>query len=251
MVRDQTSAREAHGRIKSLEREMKVEADHNEKQAETLQTKILTNQQKATRIKKEMNDLIAKLGQEAKGTDEYVYLNADLLKLLSSSERVRAQYEQAQNFVRKYGTRANIMKKASHRLTIVETVMDNKVEDFKATIDILQKDYEFASKSRNATDAAKRAMHFDKSWQLNYALDVVTTNIAEDIAATSGNFKDIETLTMNFNMDSDEMFASLDKLATDIEKGVNTIPSAKAYSKPDYRLTHEDELNSGGFEKIF
>jgi len=96
-------------------------------------------------------------------------------------------------------------------------------------------------------------MLFDKSWELEYALDAVTTTIAHDIATTSGNFKDINLLTAagNFDMDSDEMFASLDKLANQITGGTNTTPDAKKYGNEGYELTREDKLNSGGIGDLY
>ena len=153
--------------------------------------------------------------------------------------------------MRKYGSRGNVMKKFGQKLVTVETAMEIKIQDFNATVEILKKDYEFAAKSREATETAKSAMMFTESWELEYALDVVTTTIAEDIAITTGNLNDISTLTANFDMDSDEMFANLDKLANDIKIGENVTPEAKQYSNPDYKLSHEDKLQSGGFGDIF
>lgn len=252
MIANQKQARNAHGHINALENDMHLEAQANEKQAEKYQTKILTNQGKAEEMRARMKTLETAHGpSKAKGMDDYVNTNAKLLKLLSESSRVSARLEQAQNFVRKYGARAAIMKKVGHKLTMVETIMDNKVLDFRATIEILKKDYEFASKAREATDAAKSAMLFDKSWELEYALDAVTTTIAHDIAQTSGNFKDINLLTANFDMDSDEMFANLDKLAEQIQTGQNATPVAKDYNRVDYDLTQDDKLQSGTFGDLY
>ena len=38
-------------------------------------------------------------------------------------------------------------------------------------------------------------MLFTKGWEVDYALDVVTTTIAQDIARTTGNLNDIDLLT--------------------------------------------------------
>lgn len=249
--KNRDAARSAHAKIQQLEQEMRVEADVNEKNANDYQKKIISLHAKAEKIKNEIIEMQNKYGSEAKSMDEYVQLNSDLMKVGSESTRVSARLTQAQSFVSKYGTRAAVMKKVSHKLTLVETAMDNKVEDFKATVEILKKDYEFASKSRAATDAAKGAMLFNSPWELNYALEVVSSTIAEDIAMTSSNFKDIETLTMNFNMDSDEMFNNLNALAEDIKLGKNITPSAKDYNAVDYKPSYKDNLNSGGFGKLF
>lgn len=252
ILENQKQARMAHGQIKQLENDMHLEAQANEKSAEQYQMKIISNAAKAKELQAKLTEMEQKFGpSEAKGMDEYVNANTALMKLLMSGQRLSSQLEQAQNFVMKYGTRASVMKKVSHKLTMVEAMMDEKVLDFRATVEILKKDFEFASKSREATDAAKKAMLFDKTWELEYALDAVTTRIASDIAQTSGNFKDISLLTSNFDMDSDEMFASLDKLATDIQQGSNVTPDASKYNRSDYELTQKDRQNSGGFGELF
>lgn len=254
ILENQKQARLAHGQIKGLENDMHLEAQANEKAAEQYQTKILLNQSKAKQLQAELAALEKEYGpQKAKGMDAYVNKNAALMKLLMSGQRIASQLEQAQNFVMKYGARAAVMKKVSHKLTMVEAMMDEKVLDFRATVEILKKDYAFASKSAEATTAAKKAMLFDKSWELEYALDAVTTTIAHDIATTSGNFKDINLLTAsgNFDMDSDEMFANLDKLANQITGGQNITPDAEKYNRQDYELTQKDRQNAGGFGDLY
>lgn len=251
LLQRQDTVRKSHGRIKALRKEMIIEADHNEKKAEKLQGKVIRMQSDAQRMKDELATMVTNGGQEAKGTDEYVNLNAESFKLLTDSRRIASQLEQAQDFVRKYGTRGAVMKKISHKLTMVEVNMDAKVLDLRATIDILKQDYEFAAKSKDATSAAKDAMMFDKSWQLEYALDVVTHTIAEDIASTAGNFNDINSMTLNLDMNRDDMYAELDSLANSLEDGSLTTPVAKDYTKEDYKITHEDSMHTGGFEDIY
>jgi hypothetical protein len=134
---------------------------------------------------------------------------------------------------------------------MVETSMDIKILDFDATIEILKKDFDFAQKSRTATDAAKSAMLFTKSWELEYALEVVTSTISSDIAITAGNIKDIDSLTKNYALDSDELYTNLGTLADNIRIGNDVIPQAKAYNNPEYQLTSTDKLNSSGFGEIF
>jgi hypothetical protein len=195
--------------------------------------------------------MVAKGGAAARGSDDYVNGNAELMKLLSEAQRVGHQMEQSKDFVTKYGTRANIMKKFGQKLVMVETSMDIKVLDFDATIQILKKDYAFAQKSKEATESAKSAMLFTKSWELDYALDVVTSTIAEDIAVTAGNLNDIDTLTSKYSLDSDELYTNLDTLANQIRIGTDAVPSAKAYNNPEYKLTGDDKLKSGGFGELF
>jgi hypothetical protein len=134
---------------------------------------------------------------------------------------------------------------------MVETAMEIKIQDFDATIEMLKKDYEFGQKSNAATSAAKSVLGFSKGWEFDYALDVVTSTIAADIAMTAGNLRDIETLTTNYNLDSDELFANLNQIADKIKVGQDIIPDAKQYSNPEYKLTRDDKLKSGGFGDLF
>jgi hypothetical protein len=251
MIANQQKFRMAKGKISNLRQDMEVEASQSEKDAKEMQNRIVSLQTKAQKLKAQLDDMVAKGGAAARGSDEYVNGNAELMKLLSEAQRVGHQMEQSKDFVTKYGTRANIMKKFGQKLVMVETSMDIKVLDFDATIEILKKDYAFAQKSKEATESAKSAMLFTKSWELDYALDVVTSTIAEDIAVTAGNLNDIDTLTSKYSLDSDELYANLDSLANQIRIGTEAVPSAKSYSNPEYQLTSDDKLKSGGFGDLF
>lgn len=251
MLDNQRTFRTAKQNIASLKTEMEVEASNAEKEAETGQTRIITLQGKAEKIKFEMDAMIQKLGVAAKSEDDYVNKASDLQKILAEAQRVANKLNQSKDFVQKYGSRAAIMKKMGQKLTMVETVMDIKIQDFDATVDMLKKDYEFGQKSNAATTAAKSAMGFTKGWEFDYALDVVTSTIANDIAITAGNLRDIETLTSNYTLDSDELYANLNAVADKIKVGNDVIPEAKQYSNPEYVLTQSDRVKSGGFGELF
>jgi len=242
---------QAKGKITQLKSEMEVAADESEKNAKMLETKVISQKTKADKYKQLMEDMIKTQGVSAKGTDEYVNAHSEFLKVVSDAQRKGHELEQEKDFVKKYGSRAAIMKKFGQKLLMVETSMDIKILDFDATIDILKKDYIFAQKSREATDTAKSAMMFTTGWEFEYALDVVTTTIAQDIAITAGNLKDIDSLTSTYAMDSDELYANLDILAGNINTGKDPVASARDYSNPEYQLTHDDKLKSGGFGDIF
>lgn len=251
MIQNRQTFRVSKGTIDSLKVDCEAEAAKNEKDAKNLAGKILTLNDKAKALKTRMDEAVKENGIKAKETDEYVNDSNDFMRTVSDSQRISSQLEQAKDFVQKYGARATIMKKFSQKLSMVETSMDIKIQDFDATIEILKKDYEFATKSRQATDAAKSAMGFTKGWELDYALDVVTSTIASDIAITSGNLKDIDSLTKNYAIDSDELYTNLDALANNIRIGNEIIPEAKAYNNPEYRLTQSDVTKAGGFDNIF
>lgn len=242
---------QAKGKITQLKSEMEVAADESEKNAKSLEAKVISQKTKADKYKQIMDDMVKSQGVSAKGTDEYVNAHSEFLKVVSDAQRKGHELEQEKDFVKKYGSRAAIMKKFGQKLLMVETSMDIKILDFDATIDILKKDYVFAQKSREATDTAKSAMMFSTGWEFEYALDVVTTTIAQDIAITAGNLKDIDSLTSTYAMDSDELYANLDILAGNINTGKDPVASARDYSNPEYQLTHDDKIKSGGFGEIF
>jgi hypothetical protein len=251
MLENQRTFRIAKQNIASLKTEMEAESNNAEKEAESGQTRIIALQGKAEKIKLGMDEMVKKLGIAAKAEDEYVNYASELQKVLAEAQRVANKLNQSKDFVQKYGSRAAIMKKMGQKLTMVETVMDIKIQDFDATVDMLKKDYEFGQKSNAATSAAKSAMGFTKGWEFDYALDVVTSTIANDIAITAGNLKDIETLTSNYSLDSDELYANLNQIADKIKVGQDIIPDAKQYSNPEYQLTSSDRTKSGGFGDLF
>lgn len=251
MIANQTTFRVAKGNIAQLKNDMELESSRAQTEAEEGQKSILRLQAKAQKIKTKMDEMVQKGGVEARGEDEYVNSAAEFQKVNAEALRVSNKLTQAKDFVQKYGTRANIMKKMGHKLTMVETAMEIKISDFDATVEMLKKDYEFGQKSNAATTAAKNAMGFTKGWEFDYALDVVTSTIAADIAITAGNLRDIETLTTNYTLDSDELFANLNAVADKIKVGEDIIPSAKQYNNPEYVLSSTDRQKSGGFGELF
>ena len=251
MLVNQNTFRMAKGKISGLKQDMEIEADRSEKEATAGQTKVVTLQGKAAKIKATMDGLVAKNGPAAKGEDDYVNAAAEYQKVLAEAQRIITKLNQSKDFVQKYGSRAAIMKKMGQKLTMVETAMEIKIADFDATIEMLKKDYEFGQKSNEATTAAKSAMLFSKGWEFDYALEVVTSTIAADIAITSGNLKDIDTLTSQYTMDSDELYTNLNLIADKIKVGGDVVPTAKQYANPEYQLSSSDKLKSGGFGEIF
>lgn len=251
MIDNQTIFRASKGKIAQLKTDMEIEAKRSEKEALDGQTNILKLEGKAAKVKLAMDEMLAKLGPAARGEDEYVNLTSDLQKIVASAQQVAHKLEQSKDFVQKYGSRAAIMKKMGQKLTLVETAMDIKISDFDATVEMLKKDYEFGQKSNAATSAAKSAMLFSKGWELDYALEVVTNTIANDIAITTGNLRDIDSLTANYSMDSDDLYTNLNIIADKIKVGSDIVPSAKQYSNPEYKLTSDDKIKSNGFGDMF
>jgi hypothetical protein len=249
-INNQQKFRQSKGKIDQLQGDMEIESDKSEKEAKGAEEAITRLHAKATKMKVELDEML-KTGPAVKGEDSYVNLNAEWAKVLSEAERMRHRFAQAKDHVQKYGVRAAILKKMSQKLVMVGVAIDNKLADFDLTVEILKKEYAFAQKSREATESAKSAMGFTKTWELEYALDVVTSTIAEDIAITAGNLSDIDRYTSQYAFYSDDLYMNLDTLANKIKVGEESIPMAKDYRNPDYQLTGDDKLKSGGFGNLF
>lgn len=250
LLANQATFRVAKQNIAMLRRDMEESAERSKKDAESAQFRIQQIRGKAEVIKAEMEKMVSEMGVAAKVEDEYVQLASEYQKILAESQRVINKANQSVDFTEKYKAREMVMKKMGQKLVGVETAMEIKIADFDATVEFLKSDYEFAKKSNAATSAAKNAMGFSNGWELDYALEAVAVSIANDTAITSGNLRDIENLTSNYNLDSDDLYANLnivaDKLTVD-----SGIPDFKAYANPDYKLTEKDKKNSGGFGDMF
>lgn len=251
MIKNREVFKNTKAKLKGLKNEMEVEANKSEKEAKSFQEEVLSLQRQSERLKSSMDEMIKVNGVAAKDTDEYVALQSELARKLSDSQRISTQYEQSKSFIQKYGVRANVLGKMDRKLTLAGTAIDIKIADFDATVTMLQKEYEFARNAKEATESAKSAMMFTKDWELEYALEVVTSTIAQDIAKTSENLIDIDALTSKYSVDNDELYSRLDSLADEIKTGDNTIPDSTKYSSPNYKMTKEDKLSSGGFGDIF
>jgi hypothetical protein len=238
-------------KLKGLKGEMEQEASKAEKEAKTYQESLLSLKSQSDKLKNAMDNMVSEKGPAAKDTDEFVTLQSELAKRLSNSQRVAQQYEQSKSFIQKYGSRANVLGKLDRKLTLAGTAIDIKIEDFDATIGMLRKEYEFAKNAKAATESAKSAMLFTKDWELDYALEVVTSTIAQDIANTSENLLDIDSLTSQYTIDSDELYTRLDTMADKIKTGDSAIPEAKKYASPNYKLDADDKSAAGGFGDIF
>jgi hypothetical protein len=251
MIQNRERFKEAKAKIKAIKSNMENESIKAEKEAKDYQDKVLVLQSKAETTKGRMQEMDAKMGEAAKDSDEYVEYQTNLMKTLSEAQRISHMLNQSTGLVRKYGSRAHVIGKLDRKLNMVDTAMEIKIADFDVSIDMLKKEYAFAQAARDATEQAKSAMLFTKGWELEYALDVVTNTIELDLATTKENLLDLDTLTSQYSMDSDELYSKLDKLADQIKTDNYTVPESKKYSNPNYKLSQEDKLESKGFGDIF
>jgi hypothetical protein len=251
MIGNRNKFKEAKAKIKAIKSNMESESVRAEKEAKDYQDKVLLLQNRAENVKTKMEDMDRSMGAAAKENDDYVELQTGLMKTLSEAQRVSHMLNQSTGLVRKYGSRAHVIGKLDRKLNMVDTAMEIKIADFDVSIDMLKKEYAFAQAAREATEQAKSAMLFTKGWELEYALDVVTNTIAMDLATTSENLLDLDTLTSEYSLDSDELYSKLDKLADQIKTDNYALPESKKYSNPNYKLTDQDKLESKGFGDIF
>lgn len=251
MVQNRNHFKQAKAKIKAIKSNMESEAIKAEKEAKDYQEKVLVLQSKAEATKVKMGEMEQRLGEAAKDSDDYVELQTGIMKTLSEGQRVSHMLNQSTSLVRKYGSRAHVIGKLDRKLNMVDTAMEIKIADFEVSIDMLKKEYAFAEAAKRATEDAKSAMLFTKGWELEYALDVVTNTIALDLATTKENLLDLDSLTSQYSMDSDELYTKLDKLADQIKTDSYAVPESKKYSNPNYKLTQEDKLESKGFGDIF
>jgi len=251
MIQNRVSFKQAKAKIKAIKSGMEQEALKSEKEAKDYQDKVLMLQSRAENTKAKMTEMEQRLGATAKDSDDYVELQTSLMRTLSEGQRVGHMLNQSTGLIRKYGSRAHVIGKLDRKLNMVDTAMEIKIADFEVSIDMLKKEYAFAAAAKTATEQAKSAMLFTKGWELEYALDVVTSTIALDLATTKENLLDLDSLTTQYSADSDELYTKLDKLADQIKTDSITFPEAKTYNNPNYKLSAEDKRESQGFGDIF
>lgn len=251
MLQNRQHFKQAKTKIKSIKTTMEAESAQAEKDATEYQERVVLLQERAEKTKQKMMQLEQAHGEQAKETDDYVELQTTLMKTLSEAQRTSHMLNQSTGLVRKYGTRAHVIGKLDRKLNMVATAVDIKIADFEVSIDMLQKEYAFAQAARSATEQARSAMLFTKGWELDYALDVVTSTVAMDLAVTRENLLDIESLTSQYSLDSDELYSRLEKLADQIKTDSYQVPQSRKYANPNYKMSEKDKAESQGFGDIF
>ena len=243
MVANKAKFYEAKGKISQLEKQMKIEAANSEQEAKDFQDKMETLKNKAESYREKLTTIADK------DSDEYNNALIGSRTTLAEANGMMYRYNQANDLTLKYGSRAKVMGKLNRKLGIVANSMDIKIMDFDNTIFLLQKDYDYAKNSAQATQAAKDTMMFEEAWELTYAMDVVTSTIASDMSMTQMNLKDIDNLTANINIDDDSIFKKLDALTARIGTGEEKVVEAKTFNNIEKDLTTV-EKNASGFGDI-
>lgn len=249
-VDNQIQFRTAQQGIKVIQNDMADSADKMKLAAENANADTFRLQGKAENLRAEMKAITDKLGPKGKEEDEYVNLAVKLQKVLADSQLVLDRERNSKIFMDKYKAREMVMKKLSQTLVMVGGQMEIKIAQFDQTVEFLKADYDFAQKSNAATTAARNTIGFDSNWERDYAIECVIESISLDTAATSGNLRDIQSLTSNYNLDSDELYANLEKATQrlSIDDGITDF---NKYKNPDYVMTDKDNRNAGGLGDMF
>lgn len=251
MIANKRRFQVAKAKISNLKTKSESESAKSEEEAKEYQQSIQRANEKSHKLKAKMVEIVSKGGEEAKNTDEYTHYNKEWMEEVANGTRLMSKYQQAKIHTVKYGARAHTMGTLDRKLVLVGTSIDIKIDDFDSTVEILKKDYEFAKNSREATQSAKDAMRFTSEWEVDYALEVVTDTIIDDIANTAANLRDIDDFTNLYGVDSDELYAKLEQTAKNISIGEDTAPQSKVYKNPDYILTTDDKVKGGDMTSIF
>lgn len=245
------TVRASKGNINQLRQEMEAEAKRCEIEATEGQSALVRLSNRINKLKDKLTAMIAEKGEAVKNEDEYVLDKTDYENHLNESARVQRAIEKSKQYVQKYGSRGNIMKQVGHKLLSAENGVSQKIIDFDITVNDLKQEFRFADLSNKATTAAKSALSKEESWQLEYATNVITSTISADIAMTIGNLRDIDALTVNRDLDSDELYDNLSQAVAKIKDGDDVVPNAKQYTKQDYRLTSDDKSAAGSVGDMF
>lgn len=252
MVASESKFVESRALVGRLRTQLKIEAQKKAEDALSHQGNVTISRDKAKKAK----DLIDKLGpQQVEGDETQEYIDAlnDFDTYTAAGERAQSMYEQTNDFARKFGDRGAILDKLDRKLSRVGNRIKIKIEDFRQTITQLKNEYEVANNLRAVTDAAKSALLFETPWELDYAMEVITSSIATNLAITSSNLADIDMTTglLLGNADNEAAFLKLDALANKIDSGESKIVNVDKYNNPNYKRTLEDKKANPAFGDNF
>ncbi len=130
--------------------------------------------------------------------------------------------------------------------------MDNTIEDFQLSIEMMQDELDFAADAKTASGVVKSALGFKNKTEIDIALNAVSAATNLYLAEAAENFADIDKLTNgDFSLDNDAMFARLENLNAKISSGEISIPNTKKYGRPDTLLDSEDKRAGGALTDLF
>ncbi len=237
-------------KMEDLEEQSIIEGAKAEENAKTYSNRIVSLNNKVKNLQVDLNQIVKEKGQDAELDPDYSAKNLELFRASGEAKRTEMKYNQECDMVRKCGVRTKALKKYNKKIAMAEVRMEGYVLDLQATVEVLERDYEFAVNAKQTTEAMRDIMMFKDKTEIKFAIDLVETNISQNMALASSYLKDIDNLTMDSDFDQDTLFVNLDSLANRISTGAETVPSSANYQRESYNLTQEDKT-VGGFKGLF
>lgn len=192
---------------------------------------------------------LIKFGDSYKEQDEYIQKTISYNKMLSESKRVGQMFKQSVNFTSMYNSRYSVLNKFSQKLDLMDADIENKLLDFRTSVELLRKEYNFVKVMKDTTQSVKSILGITEDWQLTLAFNVVRDTISTDLATISTDMDDINKIS-TYNIDSEELYSNLERLTKQIDSGEISIPKSQSYKNPDYKFTEQDKSNLKGFDSL-
>jgi hypothetical protein len=241
----------AKNEINSCKVQMKQSALEAEKSAKIAQEKVLDKKDEAESIKKKLDGYIAAKGDAIRETDEFVELENRMATAIGDGNRAASESQTYASLVNTFASRANIFGKLDRKLMNYGHAFDEKIKDFEMSIKNLKTVATGMASANNATTRARTVLNNQNGWELDYAMEVITTQIAGDIASTQSNIRDLDSIVRDFNPNDERAYARLESFANKIKGGEAEISDTNRVANPNYTLTPDQKNASGGLGDIF
>ncbi|AEI47578.1 hypothetical protein [Runella slithyformis] len=237
--------------INACKIQMKQEAVKAEKLAKDAGQKVVYCQEEAKILKTKLDKMLEKGGDAARETDDFVELEGKLNAAIGDGNRSVSEAETYRRLVDTFGSRANVFAKLDRKLVGYGHAFDEKLKDFATSINLLKTESRAMAAANNATTRARKVLGQSQDWQLDYALEVISGQIASDIANTQANIRDLDSIVKDFNPNDERAYARLETFANQIKGGEFEVSDPNRVSNPNYKLTPEQKNAGGGITDIF
>ncbi|MEZ4900678.1 MAG: hypothetical protein R2822_02405 [Spirosomataceae bacterium] len=237
--------------INACKIQMKQEAVKAEKLAKDASQKVLYCQEDAKSLKVKLDKMTEKGGDAARETDDYVELEGKLNAAIGDGNRAVSEAETYRRLVDTFGSRANVFAKLDRKLVGYGHAFDEKLKDFATSINLLKTESRAMAAANNATTRARKVLGQNQDWQLDYALEVISGQIASDIANTQANIRDLDNIVRDFNPNDERAYARLETFANQIKGGEFEVSDPNRVSNPNYKLSPDQKNAGGGITDIF
>jgi hypothetical protein len=237
--------------INACKVQMKSEAVKAEKMAKDASQKVLYCQEEASSLKTKLEKMTEKSGDAARETDDYVELEGRFNAAIGDGNRSVSEAETYRRLVDTFGSRANVFAKLDRKLVGYGHAFDEKIKDFATSINLLRTESRAMEAANNATTRARKVLGQDQGWEMDYALEVISGQIANDIATTQANIRDLDSIVRDFNPNDERAYARLEDFTNKIKGGEFEVSDPNRVSNPNYKLTPDQKNAGGGITDIF